>query len=198
MEELTFFKFVFITLIDCLPPYIYLATPTLLLNSWSILFTMPGFLLVSGYLFNVNKSWAAFGKTMLWIFIPYTLMESGYTVMASLLPIREHIDHLTVGILIDHIFLHPMGPYWYLHTLILCGISYYLAFKRPKRAFSSSIKQEKTLLPIKMMSSENQVLLGKFTLFALFLWLLSYGCGTTLNSQCGLLPYRCSCAPISR
>ncbi|WP_449021103.1 acyltransferase family protein [Prevotella jejuni] len=176
MEELDFLKFVFITLMIAFH-LTYIGDTYPVAKQLVYTFHMPGFLLVSGYLFNVNKSWAAFGKTMLWIFIPYTLMESGYTVMASLLPIREHIDHLTVGILIDHIFLHPMGPYWYLHTLVLCGISYYLAFKRPKRAFSSSIKQEKTLLPIKMMSSENQVLLGKFTLFALFLWLLSYGCG---------------------
>ncbi len=114
---------------------------------------------------------------MLWIFIPYTVMESGYTVMASLLPIREHIDHLTVGVLIDHIFLHPMGPYWYLHTLMLCGICYYLAFMKLEGRLSSVWKQEKPLLPIKMLSLDNQVLLGRFTLLALFLWLLSYACG---------------------
>ena len=113
---------------------------------------------------------------MLWIFIPYAVMESGYTLMASLLPIREHIDHLTAGVLIDHIFLHPMGPYWYLHTLMICGIFYYIAFRKPKGRFSSVLKQEKPLLPIKMMSLENQVLLGRFILLALFLWLLSHGC----------------------
>ena len=97
-------------------------------------------------------------------------MESGYTVMASLLPIREHIDQLTIGVLLDHIFLHPMGPYWYLHTLMICGIFYYIAFRKPKRGvFSSVLKQEKPLLPIKIMSLENQVLLGRFTLLALFL-----------------------------
>ena len=36
------------------------------------------------------------GHTLLWILIPYAVMEIGYTVMASLLPIREHIDHLSV------------------------------------------------------------------------------------------------------
>ena len=142
MEELDFLKFVFITLMIAFH-LTYIGDTYPVAKQLVYTFHMPGFLLVSGYLFNVNKSWAAFGKTMLWIFIPYTLMESGYTVMASLLPIREHIDHLTVGILIDHIFLHPMGPYWYLHTLILCGISYYLAFKRPKRAFSSVLSKRK-------------------------------------------------------
>ena len=70
-----------------------------------------------------------------------------------------------------------MGPYWYLHTLMICGIFYYIAFKKPEGRFSSVLKQEKPLLPIKMLSLENQVLLGRFTLLALFLWLLSYGCG---------------------
>ena len=101
-------------------------------------------------------------------------MESGYTLMASLLPIREHIDHLTAGVLIDHIFLHPMGPYWYLHNLD--DLRYLLLYRiqKSKWRFSSVLKQEKPLLPIKMMSLENQVLLGRFTLLALFL-----GCSHT-------------------
>ena len=117
MEELDFLKFVFITLMIAFH-LTYIGDTYPVAKQLVYTFHMPGFLLVSGYLFNVNKLWAAFGKTMLWIFIPYTLMESGYTVMASLLPIREHINHLTVRILIDHIFLHPMGPYWYLHRAL--------------------------------------------------------------------------------
>ena len=176
MEELDFIKFVFITLMIAFH-LTYIGDTYPVAKQLVYTFHMPGFLLVSGYLFNVNKSWAAFRKTMLWIFIPYAVMESGYTVMASLLPIREHIDHLTVGVLIDHIFLHPMGPYWYLHTLMLCGICYYLAFMKLEGRLSSVWKQEKPLLPIKMLSLDNQVLLGRFTLLALFLWLLSYACG---------------------
>ena len=56
-------------------------------------------------------------------------MESGYIVMASLLPINEHIDNLTVGAFFDKLLLHPLGPYWYLYTLILCGITYYAVFR---------------------------------------------------------------------
>jgi len=131
MEELDFLKFVFITLMIAFH-LTYIGDTYPVAKQLVYTFHMPGFLLVSGYLFNVNKSWAALGKTMLWIFIPYAVMESGYTLMASLLPIREHIDQLTIGVLIDHIFLHPMGPYWYLHTLMLCGICYYIAFRKPK------------------------------------------------------------------
>ena len=176
MEELDFLKFVFITLMIAFH-LVYIGDAYPVAKRLVYTFHMPGFLLVSGYLFNVNKSWESFWKTMLWIFVPYTIMESGYTMMASLLPIREHIDRLTVGVLVDHIFLHPMGPYWYLHTLMICGICYYIVFKKPEGRFSSVLKQEKPLLPIKMLSLENQVLLGRFTLLALFLLLLSYGCG---------------------
>ena len=176
IDELDFLKFVFITLMIAFH-LVYIGDAYPVAKRLVYTFHMPGFLLVSGYLFNVNKSWESFWKTMLWIFVPYTIMESGYTMMASLLPIREHIDRLTVGVLGDHIFLHPMGPYWYLHTLMICGICYYIAFKKPEGRFSSVLKQEKPLLPIKMLSLENQVLLGRFTLLALFLLLLSYGCG---------------------
>ena len=176
IDELDFLKFVFITLMIAFH-LVYIGDAYPVAKRLVYTFHMPGFLLVSGYLFNVNKSWESFWKTMLWIFVPYTIMESGYTMMASLLPIREHIDRLTVGVLVDHIFLHPMGPYWYLHTLMICGICYYIAFKKPEGRFSSVLKQEKPLLPIKMLSLENQVLLGMFTLLALFLLLLSYGCG---------------------
>ena len=55
-------------------------------------------------------------------------MEGGYIVMAAALPIREHIDVLTLGVFIDRLFLHPIGPYWYLQTLITCGVSYIVVF----------------------------------------------------------------------
>ena len=75
---------------------------------------------------NISKKWGAFLLTIVGLVIPYLVMESGYTVMASLLPINEHIDNLTVGVFFDKLLLHPLGPYWYLHTLILCGLTYRL------------------------------------------------------------------------
>ena len=89
-------------------------------------FHMPGFLLISGYLINVQKRWQDFLRTMCHYAVPYVLIESGYIVMASVLPIREHLDVLTIDVFFDKLLLHPLGPYWYLHTLIICGISYAL------------------------------------------------------------------------
>ncbi len=91
-------------------------------------FHMPAFLVVSGYLMNVAKPAGAFARTVMGFAVPYLAMESGYTVMASLLPIREHIDLLTPQVFADKLLLHPLGPYWYLHTLIVCASVYYLAF----------------------------------------------------------------------
>ena len=87
---------------------------------------MPGFLIISGYLLHVQKPVPQFLRYIQWIFVPYLLMESGYVVMASVLPIREHIQQLTFGLFLDKLFLHPLGPYWYLHTLMLCGIVTYV------------------------------------------------------------------------
>ena len=92
-------------------------------------FHMPVFLVISGYLMNVNKNWKDFLLSVAGLAIPYIIMESGYIVMASLLPINEHIDQLTIGILFSKLLLHPLGPYWYLHSLILCGITYYIIFR---------------------------------------------------------------------
>ena len=89
-------------------------------------FHMPVFLIISGYLMNISKTWKDFLLTIVGLAIPYLVMESGYIVMASLLPINEHIDNLTVGLFFEKLLLHPLGPYWYLHTLILCGLTYRL------------------------------------------------------------------------
>ena len=85
-------------------------------------FHMPAFLLISGYLMNFEKGVPGMLHTFLWLLVPYVVMESGYVAMASILPIREHIEGLTVGVFIDKLLLHPLGPYWYLHTLLMCGV----------------------------------------------------------------------------
>ncbi len=125
-------------------------------------FHMPAFLMISGYLMNVKKDTKGFAKTIWQLLLPYTVMETGYTVMASLLPIREHIDHLSIEVLAEKIFIHPLGPYWFLHTLMLCDITYYLAFR---------------------LIHKN--LLVRFTLMGLSLYILSHYLGI-INLSCAL------------
>jgi len=91
-------------------------------------FHMPAFLMLSGYLLKVERPWVRFLRSMLYFLLPYLVMESGYIMMASLLPINEHIDNLTLGLFLDKLLLHPLGPYWYLHTLVICSSCYYLIF----------------------------------------------------------------------
>lgn len=96
-------------------------------------FHMPGFLLISGYLMNVSKTPKDFLWTLLWLTIPYIIMESGYIYMASLLPVFEHVDQLTPAVFFDQLLLHPRNTYWYLHDLILCGAVYYFVFRFMQR-----------------------------------------------------------------
>lgn len=92
-------------------------------------FHMSGFLVVSGFLSNPSKNLPTFLRTIFFLFVPYAIMEVGYVVMASVLPIREHITALTPLLIVEKIFISPIGPYWYIHTLILSYIVWYSSSK---------------------------------------------------------------------
>lgn len=123
--ELDFLKCVFILLMIVFH-LVYIGNRYPVAKAFVYTFHMPGFLIISGYLLHIQKPVPQFLRYIQWIFVPYLLMESGYVVMASVLPIREHIPQLTFGLFLDKLFLHPLGPYWYLHTLMLCGIVTYV------------------------------------------------------------------------
>ena len=92
-------------------------------------FHMPVFLLISGYFCHTDSAPRKFLRQVLWFFIPYAIMETAYTTACFLLPINEHITSLTPGVIAYHVFVHPLGPYWYLHTLILCQLFCYGVFR---------------------------------------------------------------------
>lgn len=128
LNELDFLKCAFIllmvvfhlTYVSAVFPYAKQVTYT---------FHVPGFLIISGYLMNVHKEAGAFFRMIWWLLVPYLVMESGYIVMASLLPINEHIDNLTPAVFAERLFVRPLGPYWYLQAMILCGTVYYTAVR---------------------------------------------------------------------
>lgn len=99
-----------------------------LAKQWVYTFHMPVFLILSGYLMQIEKRPSEFLRAMAWIFVPYMVMETGYVVMSAVLPVRDKVDCLSVGLMLEKLFLHPMGPYWYLHTYLLCGLIYYGVF----------------------------------------------------------------------
>lgn len=125
--ELDFFKSIFILLMITFH-LAYFADGYPYLKQFVYTFHMPGFLIISGYLMNVNKLTHHYWKTILWIAIPYVIMESGYVLMASMLPIRDHVDNLTISVFFNKLVVNPLGPYWYLHTLIICGVLYFTVF----------------------------------------------------------------------
>lgn len=131
-ESIDFLKSVFIVLM-ILFHLVYIGDKYPYLKSVVYTFHMSGFLFLSGMLMNTSKSPSAFFRTLLWLFVPYAVMESGYVVLASMLPIREHIDTLTPLVFFEKLLLHPLGPYWYLHTLLLCSVAAYGCFRLPFR-----------------------------------------------------------------
>ena len=88
-------------------------------------FHMPAFLIISGYLTNVQKDIRSFMRKLLWIFIPYLCLETGYVLMSHILPVRENVPEISSSILLHKIFIKPLGPY----TLIICSLLYYLTFR---------------------------------------------------------------------
>lgn len=127
-EALDFTKGVLIVLMIAFH-FVYIGDSYPYLKKIVYTFHMPAFLILSGYFMNIEKKASRFFSGMLRFLIPYILLESGYILMASILPIREHIDSLTLQTFVHHFFISPLGPYWYLHTLMVCGVTYYTLFR---------------------------------------------------------------------
>lgn len=100
-------------------------------------FHMPIFLILSGYLSSADKNEKQFIRSVWWLFVPYAIMEMGYVLAASFMPVREHIGELNLQMVITRVFIDPIGPYWYLHTLLICRIIHYYTYKLATRRLSS-------------------------------------------------------------
>ena len=96
-------------------------------------FHMSAFLIISGYLANVEKPPRTFGKGLLRLIVPYVLFESLYILMqyylGGSLGAHNAIGQLTATDFIMRVATLPTGPYWYLHTLILCTAIYYVIYR---------------------------------------------------------------------
>lgn len=96
-------------------------------------FHMSAFLVISGYLANVEKRPQEFGKGLLRLLVPYVIFESLYILMQYLvggnLGTHNAISSLSPGDFLLRLATMPTGPYWYIHTLIICTAFYWLIFK---------------------------------------------------------------------
>ena len=97
-------------------------------------FLMPTFLLITGYLVNVEKTPKQFGRYLLCLFLPYALMVTGFSVLSYFLPVQDRMTELSVGAVLEKVFVTSIGPYWFLQTMMVCGALYYACFRwlRPR------------------------------------------------------------------
>ena len=128
IKELDYLKCVFIVLMIIFH-LVYIGDKYPYAKNIVYTFHMPAFLLISGYLVNIQKGSKAFFLDMLWVFIPYMFMEIGYVVMATILPVREVACELTPSTVLYKVFVAPVGPYWFLHTWLLCNGIYFLVYR---------------------------------------------------------------------
>ncbi len=92
-------------------------------------FMMPTFLIITGYLVNIEKSPQANGN------IPDvsrpTLRYYGirFLGLSYFMPVRDGITELSLSQICEKIFVTSIGPYWFIQTMIICGILYYISFR---------------------------------------------------------------------
>lgn len=91
-------------------------------------FLMPTFLLITGYLVNAEKSKLEFAKYLIRLFLPYVIMVVAYSVLSFYLPVQDRLTEMTVKAIMTKVFITSIGPYWFLQTIIICGITYYACF----------------------------------------------------------------------
>ncbi len=92
-------------------------------------FVMPCFLLVTAALVNVKKTPKEFLLYILKIFLPYLTMVLGYAAVSLFLPVSDGLKAFTFGEVARVVFVDSIGPYWFLHVLMLCGAVYYLVYR---------------------------------------------------------------------
>ena len=92
-------------------------------------FHMSGFLLISGYLFPVNKDPHKFLKGLYGIVVPYIVFEIVYLLGIGMLGKFVGASNTFDGgvlALLSNIAFSPSGTYWYLHTMAICLTVYYI------------------------------------------------------------------------
>ena len=92
-------------------------------------FMMPTFLIITGYLVNIGKKTKEMGRYLMCLALPYIIMVTGFSVLSYFMPVRDGITELSLSQICEKIFVTSIGPYWFIQTMIICGILYYVSFK---------------------------------------------------------------------
>jgi len=90
-------------------------------------FHMPLFLIISGYFFNISKTFNEHFKTIIKkIGIPYvffiTLYLIGLLLIGKIGIQTSNTPPNNLLQFLENIFLHPKGAYWFLHALLIINI----------------------------------------------------------------------------
>ena len=105
-------------------------------------FHMSAFLIISGYLANIEKDVPIFCRGMLRLVVPYVVFEIFHLVLVYLFGNIMHsntaVSNLTLTGIFHSLFEEPSNPYWYLHTLIISTIIYYGGYKVLKHKSTSA------------------------------------------------------------
>lgn len=96
-------------------------------------FFMPAFLLLTGYLVNVHKSARAFGLYLVRIALPYAIMVLAYGALSLVLPVRDGLTDFAPATVARMLLVTSIGPYWFLHVMLVCGVLYYVAARLGRR-----------------------------------------------------------------
>ena len=97
-------------------------------------FFMPSFLIITGYLVNIDKNLRQFSVYILRIALPYIIMVTAFSLASLVMPVRDGLSELSVSALAERIFVTSIGPYWFLYDMIVCGVAYYAVFSIAPRS----------------------------------------------------------------
>ena len=97
-------------------------------------FFMPSFLIITGYLVNIDKNLRQFSVYILRIALPYIIMVTAFSLASLVMPVRDGLSELSVSALAERIFVTSIGPYWFLYDMIVCGVAYYVVFSLAPRS----------------------------------------------------------------
>lgn len=96
-------------------------------------FHMSAFLIISGYLANIEKDVPDFCRGLMRLVLPYVVFETVHLLLVYLFGSAMHANNyvasLTLSGILNSIFVEPSNPYWYLHTLIISTVIYYVVYK---------------------------------------------------------------------
>ena len=97
-------------------------------------FFMPSFLIITGYLVNIDKNLRQFSVYILRIALPYIIMVTAFSLASLVMPVRDGLSELSVSALAERIFVTSIGPYWFLYDMTVCGVAYYAVFSLAPRS----------------------------------------------------------------